>query len=58
MRLTERGRDTSVGVRLLTQQSSEAWQVLCLEPELPGSLRQQVLVCGQVLAIPAQFESV
>lgn len=45
-------------VLLLTQQSSEAWQVLCLEPELPGGLRQQVLVCGQVLAVPAQFERV
>lgn len=42
----------------LTQQSSEAGQVLCLKPELPGGLRQQVLVCGQVLAVPAQFERV
>ena len=42
----------------LTQQSSEAGQVLCLQPELPGGLRQQVLVCGQVLAVPAQFERV
>lgn len=50
----------SWGVRapLLTQQSSKAGQVLCLEPELPGSLGQQILVCGQVLAIPAQFERV
>lgn len=48
----------SVCVLPLTQQSSEAWQVLCLEPELPGGLRQQVLVCGQVLAVPAQFERV
>lgn len=45
-------------VLLLTQQSSEAGQVLCLQPELPGGLRQQVLVCGQVLAVPAQFERV
>lgn len=43
---------------LLTQQSSEAGQVLCLEPELPGGLTQQILVCGQVLAVPAQFERV
>lgn len=41
---------------LLTQQSSEARQVLCLESQLPGSFRQQILVCGQVLAVPAQFE--
>lgn len=47
-----------VRVLLLTQQSSEAWQVLCLEPKLPGGLRQQILVCGQVLAVPAQFERV
>lgn len=50
--------ETCVCVLPLTQQSSEAWQVLCLEPELPGGLRQQVLVCGQVLAVPAQFERV
>lgn len=43
---------------LLTQQSSEARQVLCLESQLPGSFRQQILVCGQVLAVPAQFERV
>lgn len=43
-------------VSLLTQQSSKAGQVLCLEPELPGGLGQQILVCGQVLSIPAQFE--
>ena len=47
-----------VRVPLPTQQSSEAGQVLCLQPELPGSLRQQILVCGQVLAVPAQFECV
>lgn len=43
-------------VSLLTQQSSKAGQVLCLEPELPGGLGQQILVCGQVLSVPAQFE--
>lgn len=43
---------------IITQQSSKAGQVLCLQPELPGGLRQQVLVCGQVLAVPAQFEPV
>lgn len=47
-----------VNVLRLTQQSSEAWQVLCLEPKLPSGLRQQILVCGQVLAVPAQFERV
>lgn len=30
--------------------------MLRLESQLPGSFRQQILVCGQVLAIPAQFE--
>lgn len=42
-----------VRVPTLTQKSSKAWQVLCLESKLPGGLRQQVLVCGQVLAVPA-----
>lgn len=42
----------------LTQQSSEARQVLRLQPQLPGGLTQQVLVRGQVLAVPAQLERV
>lgn len=46
------------GGELLTQQSSEARQVLCFESQLPGSLTQQILVCGQVLAVPAQLERV
>lgn len=41
-----------------TKQSSKHWQVLSLEAKLPGGLRQQVLVSGQVLAIPGELESV
>lgn len=46
------------GGELLTQQSGEARQVLRLESQLPGGLTQQILVCGQVLAVPAQLERV
>lgn len=56
--LSEQGHQHKDVDELLTQQSSKAWQVLCLEPELPCSLRQQVLVCCQVLPVPAQFKRV
>lgn len=46
-----------VTINMHTKQSSKHWQVLSLEAKLPGGLRQQVLVSGQVLAIPGELES-
>lgn len=41
---------------LLTKQGSKDGQVLGFEAQLASRLRQQVLVSGQILAVPGELE--